>query len=76
MRYGAPVSRAELKRFVDEATVEEQQFLFVCLSEKLNAHTQQELEELDRRSDEVQAGKKRLSLQEFENRLDHQTGLR
>jgi len=64
------MSLAELKRIVDDATVEEQQFLFVCLSEKLQAHSQEELEELDRRLADMDAGKKRLSLHEFEKRLD------
>ncbi len=64
------VSTIELKRIVDEAAEEEQQFLFVCLSEKLYPHSQQNLNELDRRFDELDAGKKRLSLEEFEKRLD------
>ena len=64
------MSTAELKRIVDDATAEEQQFLFVCLSEKLHAHSQEELEELDRRLAEMNAGKRRLSLGEFEKRLD------
>jgi hypothetical protein len=64
------VSTAELKRIVDDATEEEQQFLFVCLSEKLYAHSQSELSELDRRLAGLGAGEKRLSLEEFEKRLD------
>ena len=64
------MSTAELKRIVDDATVEEQQFLFVCLSEKLRAHSQEELRELDRRLADLDAGRKRLSLDEFERRLD------
>jgi hypothetical protein len=68
--YDFCVSTAELKRIVDDATVEEQQFLFACLSEKLQAHSQEELKELDRRLANLDAGKKRLSLDEFERRLD------
>jgi hypothetical protein len=64
------MSTAQLQRIVDEATEEEQQFLFVGLSERLYAHRQEELEELDRRMAELDAGKKRLSLEEFEKRLD------
>ncbi len=64
------MSTAELKSMVDAATVEEQQFLFVCLSEKLRAHSQEELSELDRRLADMDTGKKRLSLEEFERRLD------
>jgi hypothetical protein len=64
------MSTAELKRIVDDATVEEQQFLFVCLSEKLYAHSQEDLKELDRRAADMEGGKKRLSLDEFEKRLD------
>jgi hypothetical protein len=64
------MSTAELKRIVDDATVEEQQFLFVCLSEKLRAHSQRDLEELDRRSTDLEAREKGLSLEEFEKRLD------
>ena len=41
--YDFCMSTAELKRIVDDATVEEQQFLFVCLSEKLQARSQEEL---------------------------------
>jgi hypothetical protein len=67
------VSTAELKRIVDNATAEEQQFLFVCLSEKLYANTQEQLEEIDRRAAEMGAGKKRLPLAEFERRLDRPT---
>jgi len=67
------MSTAELKRIVDDATVEEQQFLFGGLSEKLRAHGQQQLEELDRRSTKLAAGRKRLSLEEFEKRLDEPT---
>ena len=55
------MSTAELKKIVDDATDEEQQFLFACLSEKLHAHSQEELKELDRRLADMDAGKKRLS---------------
>jgi len=68
--YDFCMSTAELKRIVDDATVEEQQFLFVCLSEKLQARSQEELKELDRRLADLDAGNKRLSLDEFERRLD------
>ena len=64
------VSTAELKRIVDDATVEEQRFLFVCLAEKMQPHSQEELQELDRRLADMDAGKNRLSLEEFEKRLD------
>jgi len=64
------MSTAELKRIVDDATEEEQQFLFVCLSEKMRAPSPSELEELDRRSADLAKGKKRLSVDEFEKRLD------
>lgn len=70
------MSTLELKRLVDEATPEEQQFLFVCLSEKLSALGPSELEELDRRWAEMEAGHKRLSLAEFEKRLDTSRGLK
>ena len=59
-----------MQRIVEGATAEEQQFLFVCLSEKLCAHSREELAEFDRRLDDLQAGKKRLSLEEFEARVD------
>ena len=59
-----------MKRIVDDATEEEQQFLFVCLSEKLRTHNEGELRELDDRLAELEAGEKRLSLQEFEKRLE------
>jgi hypothetical protein len=65
------MSTAELKRIVDDATEEEQQFLFACLAEKLQAHREEELLELDRRLAELETGNKRLSLEEFERRLDH-----
>jgi hypothetical protein len=68
--YDFCMSTAELKRIVDDATAEEQQFLFVCLSEKLQAHSQEQLKELDERLAELDAGKKGLSLDEFERRLD------
>ena len=68
--YDFCVSTAELKRIVDDATVEERQFLFVCLSEKLSAHKPEELRELDRRLADLGAGRKRLPLAEFETRLD------
>jgi hypothetical protein len=64
------MSTVELKRLVDDATAEERQFLFVCLSEKLQSHAQEEMKELDRRLGDMEAGKKRLSLDEFERRLD------
>jgi hypothetical protein len=64
------MSTAELKQIVENATAEEQEFLFVCLSEKLFPHSRAELEELDRRSAELAEGKKRLSQEEFEKRLD------
>ena len=64
------MSAAELKRIVDEATVEEQQFLFVCLAEKLHPHSHEELQGLDRRLADMDTGKHRLSLDEFERRLD------
>jgi hypothetical protein len=64
------MSKAELKRIVDDATSEEQQFLFICLSEKLRAHGEKELSELDQRLADLEAGRKRLSLDEFERRLD------
>ena len=66
------MSMVELKRIVDDATVEERQFLFVCLSEKLHPNSPKELEKLDRRMADLEAGKKRLSLEEFEKRLDEQ----
>jgi len=64
------MSTAELKRIVDDATVEEQRFLFICLAEKMQPHSQAELQELDRRLTDIDAGKNRLSLEEFEQRLD------
>jgi len=64
------MSTAELKRIVDDATVEEQRFLFICLAEKMQPHSQEELQELDRRLTDIDAGKNRLSLEEFEQRLD------
>jgi hypothetical protein len=64
------MSTAELKRIVDNATAEEQHFLFVCLSEKLYPNTQEQLHELDRRREEMEAGKRILPLAEFEKRLD------
>ena len=64
------MSTAELKRLVDSATAEEQQFLFICLSEKLYPNSHEQLEEMDRRMQDMEAGKKRLSLEEFEKRLD------
>ena len=64
------MSTVELKRLVDDATAEERQFLLVCLSEKLQSHEQEEMKELDRRLGDMEAGKKRLSLDEFERRLD------
>jgi hypothetical protein len=64
------MTAAELKRVVEDDTIEEQQYLFVCLSEKLCPHTPEELTELDRRSAELEAGKKRLLLEGFEERLD------
>lgn len=65
------VSTAELKRIVDDATPEQCRFLFVCLSEKLHGYTDKELGELDNRLSELDSGKKRLSLAEFEKRLNH-----
>jgi hypothetical protein len=64
------MSTAELRQIVEDATAEERQFLFVCLSEKLCPHSEEELQELDRRLDDLDAGRKRLSLDEFEKRLD------
>jgi hypothetical protein len=64
------MSTVEMKRLVEEATAEEQQFLFVCLSEKLYPKSHEQLEDLDRRLNELEAGEKRLSLEEFEKRLD------
>ena len=64
------MSKAELKRIVDDATSEEQEFLFICLSEKLCAHDQEHLRQLDERLAEMEGGKKRLPLEEFERRLD------
>jgi hypothetical protein len=64
------MSTAEMKRIVDNATAEEQHFLFVCLSEKLYPNTQEQLHGLDRRREEMEAGKGTLSLAEFEKRLD------
>jgi hypothetical protein len=53
------MSTVEMKRLVEEATAEEQQFLFVCLSEKLYAKSREQLEDLDRRLNEMEAGEKR-----------------
>jgi hypothetical protein len=64
------MSTAELKQIVDDATEEQQQFLFVCLAEKLHVHTQEKMRELDGRSADLNAGKNRVSLEEFEKRLD------
>ena len=59
-----------MKRIVENATAEEQHFLFVCLSEKLYPNTQKQLHELDRRREEMESGKRTLLLAEFEKRLD------
>ena len=67
------MSTVELKRIVDEATPEEQEFLFICLSERLYPTTKEQLEEFDHRLTEMGAGKGRLSLEEFERRLDKPT---
>lgn len=64
------MSRVELKRLVDEATQEEQQFLFVCLAEKLHPNSPEQLREIDRRLDDMAAGMNRLSLEDFEQRID------
>jgi hypothetical protein len=64
------MSRAELERLVNDASTEEQEFLFVYLSERLRPNTNHQLEELDKRLDDLNAGKKRLSLEAFEKRLD------
>jgi len=71
--YDFCMSWAELKRIVDDATEEEQQFLFVCLSEKLRSHSPERLKQLDRRLADMSAGRKRLSLDQFEQRLDRAT---
>ena len=68
--YIFPVSTAELKRIVEDATPEEQRFLFVCLSEKLHGHSEEELKELDERLADLDSGRERLSLAEFEKRLE------
>lgn len=64
------MSRAELKRMVEESTAEEQQFLFVCLAEKLDPNSQQQVEGMDQRLADMDSGRKRLTLEEFEERLD------
>lgn len=51
-----------------------QQFLFVCLSERLRPNSPEQLEELDRRMEDMDAGRKKLSLAEFEHRLNAGTG--
>jgi hypothetical protein len=68
--YLSLVSTAELKRIVDDATPEERRFLFVSLSEKLHERSEDELKELDERLADLDSGRKRLSLQEFEKRLE------
>ncbi|PWU20182.1 MAG: hypothetical protein C5B50_04645 [Verrucomicrobia bacterium] len=67
------MSKAELKRIVDDASEEEQHFLFVCLSEKLYPHSAGEMEEMDQRLEDLKNGKRRLSLSEFEKRLEGQS---
>jgi len=69
-RYYLLMSTAELKRIVDNATAEKRRFLFVCLAEKMQPHSQEDLQELDQRLADMDAGNKRLSLEEFEQRLD------
>ncbi len=64
------MSMTELKEIVENATVDERQFLFVCLSEKLSANDPAETQEWDHRLNEMEAGEKRLSLDEFDERLD------
>ena len=64
------MSTAELKSFVDHASDAEKRFLFVYLAETLNPNSAEQTAEWDRRMKEMDAGKKRVSLQDFEKRLD------
>jgi len=64
------MSTAELKRYVDTRSVEEKKFLFNYLAESLHIVDREHLAEFDRRMDEMDAGNKRVSWAEVENRLD------
>jgi hypothetical protein len=62
------MSRAELERFVNAASTEEQEFLFVHLSERLRPNSSKQMRQCDRRLAELNAGNHKLSLAAFAKR--------
>jgi hypothetical protein len=64
------MSTAELKSIVDHASDTEKRFLFLYLAETLNPNTGEQTAEWDRRMNDMDAGEKRVSWEEFERRLD------
>lgn len=64
------MSKAELEKYVEERTPDEQRYLFICLAERMRGDDSAELEKLDRRMADLDAGRKRMGWETFEARLD------